>query len=455
MSTQSETQTLIDLGSQVVELARRAGADVAEVSARAGWELNVKVRLGNPELVEEAGHKGLTLRVIQNEKVAVTSTTDMTEAGLKRAVHDALMLVQLSEADPFAIPPDRDQLASPPFQDLDLFDPTVASIDAAQAIGFATRCEQAAFDTDSRIHLSEGASFSRSDSASALVLSSGFVGTKRGSFASLVVSPVIADQDNKKRRGHYWTAFRHAADLETPEAVGREAARRTLAKLGPRKVDTCQAPVIFDRDVARSIIGSFASCTLGGSLWRRSSYLLDRLGTDVASPLVTLIDNPFKLRAPGSRAFDGEGRAPRENVVVENGILKTYLLDTYSARKLKLEPTCSAGRSGGSIGATTSNFHLVPGKGTLEQLLGTLKSGLYVTEMMGFGFNAVTGDFSRGASGFWVEDGQLAFPVSEVTVSSNLDTMLKNIVDIADDLEEKTSTAAPSFRVEGMTISGQ
>jgi PmbA protein len=265
---------------------------------------------------------------------------------------------------------------------------------------------------------------------------------------------VVEDEDGKKRRGHYWTARRHLVDLEDRLEVGREAARRTLAKLGARKVPTSEAAVIFDRDVARSIIGTFAGCILGGAVWRRSTYLLDREGSQVADPRVTLIDDPLIARGPGSRPFDGEGLPSRQNVVVEAGVLKTFLLDCYSARKLARASTASAARSGGSISAATSNLLMTSGKMTRDELVASTERGLYVTEMMGFGFNPVTGDFSRGASGFWIENGELGFAVSEVTISSNLDTMLKTIDAVADDLELKAATAAPTFRIAAMTIAG-
>jgi PmbA protein len=449
-----ETQGLSDLAERVVERARRGGADVAEATARAGWELSARVRLGEPELVEEAGHRSVALRVIRDQRVALTSTSDLTPAGLERCVADALMLVELSEPDPFAGPADAELVCAAPHPELELYDPAVAAIDAERAIAWARDAERAALESDPRLTLSEGATVGRTTGASALVLSNGFSGITRGSYASIVVSPVVEDAGGKKRRGYYWTARRHLAELEDRFEVGREAARRTLAKLGARKVATCEAPVVFDRDVARSIVGTFAGCIVGGALWRKSSYLLDREGSRVASELVTLVDDPLVLRAPGSRPFDGEGLRSQRNVVVERGTLRTFLLDCYSARKLEKRSTASAARSGGSVSASTSNFVLEAGSLGREELVRSTARGLYVTEMMGFGFNPVTGDFSRGAAGFWIENGELAFPVGEVTVSSNLDAMLQGIDAVADDLELKTSSAAPTFRVGSMTIAG-
>jgi PmbA protein len=287
-----------------------------------------------------------------------------------------------------------------------------------------------------------------------MVLSNGFRAAQLGSYASLNVVPVVMDEGDKRRRGYYWTARRHLADLEDGEAVGREAARRTLRQLGARKVPTTEAPVIFDNDSSRSIIGTFAGCILGGALWRRSSYLLERLGTQVGSPLVTLVDDPLLPRGPGSHVYDGDGLPTRKNVVVKDGVLQSYLLDTYSARKLGMPCTASGSRGGSSVSASTSNFILQAGEQSAEQLIRNTQRGLLVTDMMGFGFNAVTGDFSRGASGYWIENGELAYPVSEVTISGNLDKMLQNIDGIANDLDLRTAVAAPSFRVASMTIGG-
>jgi PmbA protein len=450
-----QVKQLMELASQVVERARKGGADVAEAIARSGSELSTKVRLGEPELVEEAVHKSLGMRIIKKQRVALTSTSDLTPRGIDRFVADALELADISQEDAFAGPAAPELIAKGPFASLDLYDPAGGEVTAAEALDLARRGEQAARDADPRITNSDGATFSRTASAFALVLSSGFRGGYAGSYASLVVSPVADDEGGKKRRGFYYSARRHLTDLDTPEAVGREATRRTLRKLGARKVATCEAPVIFDPDGARSILGLLGSCLLGSAIWRKSSYLVGREGTRVASDLITIVDDPLLPRAPGSRPFDGEGLQARRNVVVEQGVLKTYLCDSYSGRKLGRAPTASASRgSGGGVGPSTSNFVLQPTSMPAEEILRSTPRGLYVTEMMGFGFNAVTGDFSRGASGFWIENGEFVHPVSEVTISLNVDELWQRIDAVGNDLDIRTSTASPTFRVSSMTIAG-
>jgi PmbA protein len=455
MTEPSEAERLTDIAARLVEQARKRGADIAEASASSGWELTAKVRLGQPELVQEAGTRSVALRVMKDQRVAITSTSDWTPEGIERCVSDALGLVELSERDEFAGPADPALLSKGPYADLDLYDEALAEFGADSALERAERAERAALDSDPRLTLSEGATWSRVTGWSALVLSSGFSAARRGSFASLSVVPVVEDEGGKKRRGHYWTGGRHLSMLEPLEVVGKKAAERTLRQLGARKVPTGQAPIVFDTDAARSLLGSFIGCALGGAIWRRSSYLAEREGTLVASPLVNIVDDPLIARGPGSRVFDGEGLPARRNVVVKDGVLQTFLLDSYCGRKLNKPSTGSAGRSGGGVGPTTTNLMLQPGTVTPEELVASTPRGLFVTEMMGFGFNAVTGDFSRGAAGFWIEDGKLAFPVSEITISSNLDQMLKNIDVIANDLTLKTSTACPTLRVSQMTIAGE
>ena len=448
--------SLIGLGERIVKDARARGADVAEVSVRQGDHLSVKVRRGETELVEEAGSRSIGLRVMRGQQVAVTYTSDLSDEGISRAVEDALELAKLSEPDPFAGPPDPSLLSKrSEHVEMDIFDPEMERLGAAEAIALAKRGESAAFKVDPRIVNSEGASFSRAYGASALVTSGGFVGAVDGTYASLSVRPLAEEPDGKKRTGSHWSAKRKFAELDSPESVGEEAARQTIAKLGARKVATQEVAVIFDSDSARSILGLLASSISGSAIWRRSSYLAERENTRIASDLINVIDDPYLAGGPGSRAYDGEGLLSRKNIVVENGILKTYLLDTYSAKKLGKQSTANASRgASGSPGVSTTNFVLQPGHITESELVKSTNKALYVTDMMGFGFNGVTGDFSRGASGFWVENGEKVFAVSEVTISLNLNDMLQRIDAVANNLDLRTSIASPTFRVSAMILAG-
>ncbi len=446
---------LLDLADDLVSRARKRGADVAEAIARSGSELSVKVRLGEAELIEEAGHRAVGMRVMKGKRVALTSTSDLTPAGLARFLDDAIELCELSQEDPFAGPADPALLAQGNLPELDLYDPAGGSVGAEHALAQAKAAEKAAFDADKRITNSEGATYSRTAGGFGIALSGGFRGGYLGSYQSITVAPVADDEGGKHRRGHYWGARRHLAELEAPDAIGREAARRTLDKLGARKVPSCEAPVVFDPDAARALLGILAGAIMGGSVWRKTSYLAGREGTPVASPLVSVVDDPLLPRAPGSRPFDGEGLATKRNVVIEGGVLTGYLCDSYSGRKLGRPSTASASRgASGGVGESTSNFILQPGSATREDIIADTPRGLYVTSMMGFGYNAVTGDFSRGAAGFWIENGKLTHPVGEVTISLNFDDLLKRIDALGSDLDLRTSIAAPTFRVSNMIIAG-
>lgn len=451
-----DVDTLMSVASDVVERAKRAGADVAEVALEESAHLSAKVRLGEPELVEEAGSRALGLRVMRGQQVAVTHTSDLSADGLERLIQDALELAELAQADPCAGPPDSALLSRPEqHADLDLFDPDMNRLDAKQALAMAKRAEDAALKVDSRLVNSEGASVSRWAGVSVLVTSGGFCGASRDTYTSISVSPVGAEPDGKKRVGSYWSARRHLADLLDPEEVGVIAAQRTLDKLGARKVPTQEVPVIFDPDAGRSILGLLAGCITGGAVWRRASYLADREHSQIGSELLTVVDDPLLPRAPGSRPFDGEGLLSRRHVVVERGKLNMFLLDTYSARKLGRESTGNASRGeSGGVGCSPTNFYMEPGDITPEALLASTDRALYVTSMMGSGFTAITGDFSRGASGFWIEGGQRAYPVEEVTISQNLDNMLKGIDCVANNLDRRTSVTAPTFRIAHMTVAG-
>jgi len=441
------------VAEQMLALTLKAGADGAEVLVRDGTELEVKVRLGEPELIKEAGSRALGLRVLKDQRAAVTYTSDLTTAGLERLARDSVELASLAEPDPIAALPAREEMARD-VADLDLWDEGVLSLDVAEGIRRARAGEAAALAFDKRVTNSDGAVFGRTVGASAFATSAGFSGSLRGTHVSFAVEPLCDDADGKKRNGSFWTASRFAAGLADAEQVGLEAARRTVAKLGARKIPTGAAPVIFSPDAARGLLGQLAGVMSGGAVWRRSSYLAGREGTAVASPLVEVIDDPLLRRGPGSRPFDGEGLASRTNVLVSEGMLRTYLCDVYAARKLGRRSTGSAARGiGGSPHVGVSNLILRAGR-TPAADLEEIDRALYVTDLMGFGFNSVTGDYSQGAGGFWIERGERAYPVTEITVSANFDELWKGIDAVGDDLDTRTSVQCPSFRVASMMIAG-
>lgn len=451
---QERVKKLIDLGEQIVARAKKGGAEVAEVIARDGLELSAKVRLGEPELIEEAGSSAIGLRVITGGKSALTYTSDLSAAGLDAVVEDALELARLSERDPLSDPPEPSLLEkSPP--ELDLFDPESARIDAKEATQRAVRAERAARGFDKRVTNSEGATFARTISAVALVTSGGFAGGYRATNHTISVNPVADDEGGKKRTGYYWDSRRFISAMMPEEEVGRIAAGRVVAKLGARKVETCEVPIVFDPEAGRALLGLLFSCATGTAIYQRSSYLLDKEGQAIASPLVTVEDNPLIPRGPGSRPFDGEGLPSRKNTVVENGVLKTFLVDTYSGRKLNRPSTGSAARGvGGRPGVAPTNFILSAGTSKAADIVRGVDRGLYVTSMMGFGFNPVTGDFSRGAEGFWIEKGEKTFPVGEITISLNFNELWKRIDALGDDLDLRSAVAVPTMRISKMTLAG-
>ncbi len=450
-----DVPALVRVAEEACALARKHGADDAEALVRTGGELSVKVRLGEIELLQEAASKALGLRVFRDRRVALTYTSDFTPAAFERFIADSVDLARLAEPDELNLLPERDELAKD-LPALDLYDERALSVDAAQALARCRAGEAAAREASAKITNSDGASYSRVVGASAFANSAGFSGGYRGSYQSLVVEPIADDAGGRKRNGFWWTGHRFLERLEAPEAVGREATRRTIAKLGAEKIDTAELPIVFDPDAGRAILGLLLGVSSGGAIYRKSSYLVDREGTEVASKLVHMADDPLIPRAPGSRPYDGDGLPSRKNVVVEGGVLKTYLLDVYSARKLgRRSNGCASRGVGGSPHVSSSNFIMERGTSKRDEIIAGVPRGLYVTSMMGFGFNAVTGDFSRGAEGFLIEGGKLGRPVGEVTISANLDDILKRIDAVGDDLDLRSSTACPTFRVSRMMVAGR
>jgi PmbA protein len=449
------TDELKRIAEAACALAKKHGADAAEALVQGGAELSVKVRLGEPELVQEAASRALGLRVFRDRRAALTYTSDLSDAALDRFVAESVELAKLAEPDELNELPPRAELATA-VPDLELWDDAALSVKAKDALERCKKGEAAARAFSPKVTNSEGATYARVVGASAFASSDGFAGAFRGTYQSLVVEPICDDADGKKRNGFWWTADRYLSRLQDPEEVGREAARRTVAKLGAEKIATGEMPVVFDPESGRALLRLFFSVIAGGAIYRKSSYLLDREGTSVASPLCTIVDDPLIRRGPGSRPYDGDGLASRQNVVVEGGVLKTYLFDVYSARKLGRQSNGCAGRGvGGAPHVTTSNFILQKGTTRPDDIVAGVTRGLYVTEMMGFGFNAVTGDFSRGAGGFLIENGKIGRPVSEITVSANFNDLWHAVDAVGDDLDLRSSTACPTFRVQKMMIAGK
>jgi PmbA protein len=449
------------LAERVTELAIDDGACAAEVIVGAGQSLSVKVRRGQKELLHESESHGLGLRVFVNHRSAVCHTSDLSESALRRFVHETVELSALSEPDELNELPHRDELVQPgqKLPQLALWDERTAQLSAPELFDLARRCEAATLAHSQKITNTDGASADRNAGYMALALADksglAFSGSSRGTYCSFSVEALCDDDSGKKRNASYWSANRFFARLDSPESVGAEAARRALSKLGAQKLATAELPVVFDPDASRALLRTLSSVVSGGSIYRKSSYLCGRENTEVASPLITVVDDPLLPNGPGSRVFDGEGLLARRNVIVEKGILRGYLLDNYSARKLGRKSNGCAGRSvGGSPHVTTSNLILCAGSTAPDQLLCGIERGLLVTDMMGFGFNAVTGDFSRGASGFLIEKGQITVPVSEVTISANFDELLKRIDAVGSDIDERSSTMSPSLRVTRMTVAG-
>jgi PmbA protein len=306
-----------------------------------------------------------------------------------------------------------------------------------------------------RITNSDGASFDAATGRKMLANSLGFVGEYKRSYCSISAVPIAQDTNGTMQRDWWFSSARSLSRLDSPESVGREAARRTLRRLGARKIATTQCPVVFDPIVARSLIEHIFEAANGDAIYRGASFFQGKLGEQVASANVTVIDDGTMVGGFGTSPFDGEGVPTRRTVVVENGVLKSYLLNTYTARKLNLKTTGNASRGlAGNPGIGAGNFFLPAGAKSPEAIIGDVKQGLYVTEFLGFGVNLTTGDYSRGASGLWIENGELTYPVEEITVAGNLKDMFKNIVEIGNDLVFRSSIAAPTIRIDGLTVAG-
>ena len=438
----------------VLARATRAGAAAADAVMVESTAFAAGIRLGEIEKLTDARERRLGLRVFAGASVAIAATADLSPAGLERFADDTVALARVTAPDALAGLPERAALATDA-PDLDLYDPSATAPNPDHALAQARAAENAALAVDSRLSNSEGAEFSQDASTIAYASTLGFAGSYRRSTFHLGVEPVATTAEGTMQRDFWYTRARHLARLEDPIAIGKRAADRTLRRLGARRVKTQEAPVVFESTVAVSLLGHLAGAVTGQSLYRGTSFLLGRLGDTIAAPLMTVVDDGRLPRGHGSRPFDAEGLPTRRTVVVERGKLTSYLLDTYSAKRLDLASTGNAARAiGDAPSASPTNFYLEAGTHSPEQIIGSIERGLLVTELIGFGVNPVTGDYSRGAAGLWIEHGEVVHPVEEITIAGNLLDMFRDIEMVGNDLEFRGSMAAPTIKIRSMTIAG-
>jgi PmbA protein len=438
----------------VVERALAAGATDAECTIAEGDEFSANVRMREIESLKEAGSRAAGLRILIGRKTGSSYTSDFSPEGIALLLKSAIELAEVTTEDPHAGLPDPDELGSVE-GDLRLYSPDVETLETPVRIETARRAEAAALEADPRIVNSEGASFDSHVGRRIFANSRGFSGEYRTSYCSVAVAPVAKDGDCMER-DHWYTLARGFSGLESPESVGRTAAQRALRRLHPVKVETQRVPVVFESAVARSLLDSLFEAVHGMSIYRHESFLAGKLGEKVASDSLTVVDDGTLPGLFGAQPFDDEGVPSRRTVVIDRGVFKSYLLNTYAARKLGMKTTGNASRGlTGNAGIGHGNFFVEAGVQTPERILAGVSNGFYVTDLMGFGVNVVTGDYSRGAAGLWIRGGELAFPVSEVTIAGNLKDMLLGLEAIGSDLEFRGATAAPTLKIGEMTVGGK
>jgi PmbA protein len=442
------------LADQLIRKAQDRGATGVECTISEGEQFSVNVRMGEVESLTEASSKGVGLRVLSGQRTGAAYTSDFTEEGLERMLQSALELAEITTDDPDAGLPAAEELGMLS-QELELYSATVAEISATQKIAMAKAAEAAALGHDPRIENSEGASFDTHLGRTTFANSLGFIGSYATSSCSMSTVPV-AKQDGAMQRDYWFTTARRFDRLESPETVGKKAAERAIRRLGARKVATQKVPVVFEPRVARSLLDNIFSAISGDSIYRGESFLAGKLGEVVADSKLSVVNDATLPGLFGSAPFDDEGVPSRRTVIIEQGRLQNYLLNSYTARKLGMRTTGSASRGlTGNAHVGHGNFYVEKGVTEPGDIIKSIKTGLYVTELIGFGFNVVTGDYSRGAAGMWIENGELAFPVAEITVASTLQAMLQGLEAIGSDLEFRGSMASPTLCIREMTVSGQ
>ncbi|WP_339650219.1 metalloprotease PmbA [Halopseudomonas pelagia] len=426
----------------ILDESRRLGATACEVGVSQNTGLSVGVRQGEVETVEFNRDQGFAITLYAGQRKGSASTSDTSDEAIRSAIEAAMGIARHASEDSFAGLAAAELMATE-LPNLDLYHPW--ALTAEQAIERALTCEATALQMDPRL-TSDSANVSSQQGCRVYGNSNGFIGSALGTRHSASAVMIVASEQGMQR--DYWYGVdRMAAQLPSPEALGRKAAERTLARLGTRSIKTAKLPVLFAADQAAGLLGHLIGSIAGGAVYRQSTFLLDAMGKPVFPDWVTIDERPYMPRALGSSAFDGDGLATREQAFIDNGVLRSWVLGTYSARKLKLPSTANADG--------VHNLHVTSNAGDLPALLKEMGTGLLVTELMGQGINGVTGDYSRGAGGFWVENGEIQFPVQEVTIAGNLKDMFANLRCVGSDIERRGNNLTGSWLVDGMTVGGE
>ena len=442
-----------ELARDILHQAKAKGASQGDLLMVESDSFFVTVRLGEIEKISQAQEKRLGLRLFFGASSATASTSDISKGSIERLVDETCAMARSTAQDEYSGLPAPEECART-FLDLDLLDDSGRSLSVEERSRLALETEKTALDYDRRITNSEGAEFSNQAGRVIYANSHGFSGEYQGSTYGLSVVPVAA-LNGMMQRDYWYSSQRKFSRLESPESVGRKAAARVLRRLGARKIKTREVPVVFEPEIAATLLRHLSGALSGYSLYKGASFLIGKLGDKIASELITVVDDGTIPAALGSKPFDGEGLPTGRKTVVEKGVLQSYLLDTYSGRKLGYPSTGNAARSVGEPpGVAPTNFYLSPGSYSPEKIIASVEEGFYVTELIGFGVNLVTGDYSRGAAGIWIEKGELTYPVEEVTIAGNLKEILLNIEMVGNDLEMRDRICAPTVKISRMTVAG-
>ena len=448
MSASGSASDLRALAERLVAYGKSRGADEIEVGVGESDEFSVDVRLGEIESLVEAGSRSVGFRVIKDGKTASASSSDLAPETLERLVRNAVQRAELGSRDSFAGLPESSPARIDP-EGLALYDPEVQTLDSLIKIDLALEAERIAL-ADKRITNSFGAGFGTHEVRSVLASSNGFSGEFRKTYCSLSLGLQAGETDDRVE-DFWFTSETHFGDLETPEQVARKAVERTVRQLHPRKIKTQKVPVVFEPLMTSSLLGFLFGCVAGTSIYQKASFLAGRLGEAIGNERITVVDDGLLPGRLGTSPFDAEGVPSQRTVVVDKGVLKSYLLNTYAARKLGLKTT---GNSDGG-GVSPNNFYLEPGPHAPEEIIRSCAKGLLLIRTLGHGLNPVTGDISRGAFGLWIENGEIAYPVSEITISGNLGEMLRNVEMVGNDLEFRGAVCGPTVKIAEMTVAGE